>query len=41
MVGAKILFWVNFCHRGELKFENGEKKFVFEASNGQISKFIF
>jgi hypothetical protein len=29
LMGAKKLFWVNFCHLGELKFENGDKKCVF------------
>jgi hypothetical protein len=41
LVGAKSLFWVKFCHRGELKFEIDHKNVFFESSNGQISKFIF
>ncbi len=31
LVGAKSLFWVNFCHYGELKFENGDKKMCFSS----------
>ncbi len=36
LVGAKKLFWVNFCHCGELKFENGDKIVFSESSNDQI-----